>query len=259
MFLTEVVKEKKVIVKEKKLKYPVSLLREQLALVEKRPFINAFSKRGFKDVKIVAEIKKASPSLGELKKDFNLESLVKAYNDGGAAAISVITEEKYFLGSLSFLEKARKLTSLPLLRKDFIVDDYEIYEAKAFGADAVLLISEALEKEQIREYLHLANEIDIDVLIEVHSIKSYEKLAGLSNFLLGVNSRDLYSLKIDLSISEEIVTNIPKEQTVVIESGIKNRMDIERFLNIGVANFLVGTNLVLSENPIEMLRELKGI
>jgi indole-3-glycerol phosphate synthase len=256
MFLNEVLKEKKIKVKAWKSQCPIAELKERIKLVEKRPFKDIFSKRGVKEVKIIAEIKRSSPSKGELKRDLDIPSLLGAYTNGGAAAISVITEEKYFSGSLAFLERARTLTTLPLLRKDFIVDEYEIYQAKAFGADALLLISEALERGQIKEYLQLAKEIDLDVLIEIHSMKSYEKIADLDNFLLGINNRDLYSLKIDLSTSEEILKDIPKEVTVVIESGIKDRDDIERFLKIGVSNFLIGTNLVLSDDPEKMLKEL---
>lgn len=259
MFLQTVVKEKKAKVKEWKSKWPLSQLKEQMSLTEKRTFYELFSERGSCEVKIIAEIKKASPSRGELIKEFNLESLVKAYDEGGATALSVITEENYFSGSLQFLERARKLTRLPLLRKDFIVDEYEIYQSKACGADAVLLISEALERTQIEEYLLLASEIDLDVLVEIHSIRSFEKLVGCSRFLLGINNRDLYSLKIDLSVSEKVIKNIPENQKVVIESGIRDRKDIEKFLALGVGNFLIGTNLVTSDNPTKMLMELRGV
>ncbi|GAB4436695.1 MAG: indole-3-glycerol phosphate synthase TrpC [bacterium] len=259
MFLQRVVKEKKAKVKEWKSKKPLSQIKEQMALTEKRPFYELFSVRGSKEVKIIAEIKKASPSKGELIQEFNLETLVKAYDEGGATALSVITEENYFSGSLQFLSRARDLTKLPLLRKDFIVDEYEIYQSKAYGADAVLLISEALERAQIEEYLELASEINLDVLVEIHSIKSYEKLFGCSGFLLGINNRDLYSLKIDLSVSENLIKNIPENQKVVIESGIRDRKDIEKFLALGVGNFLIGTNLVTSDNPSKMLMELRGV
>lgn len=258
MFLETVLKEKKAKVKEWKASTPVSELKERMQDVEKRPFYNVFSKRGEKTVKIIAEVKKASPSMGLLKEDFNVEQLVSAYNEGGSAAISVITEEKFFSGNILLLTEVRKLTSLPILRKDFIVDDYEIYQAKAFGADSILLIAEALERSQLSDFAALAKEIGLDVLIELHSLKSYEKLLDIKDFLLGINNRDLYSLKIDLSTSEKILRHIPEDQKVVIESGIKDRKDIERFIQLGVSNFLIGTNLVLSENPAMMLKMLNG-
>ncbi len=260
MFLETVLKEKKAKVKEWKTSVSVSELKESMQDVEKRPFYNVFAERCANAVKIIAEVKKASPSMGILKEDFNLEQLVSAYNEGGAAAISVITEEKFFSGNIQLLKEVKKLTSLPILRKDFIVDDYEIYQAKAFGADSILLIAEALEKSQLYDFTALAKEIDLDVLIELHSLKSYEdKLLDIKDFLLGINNRDLYSLKVDLSTSEEILKHIPEDQKVVIESGIKDRKDIERFIQLGVSNFLIGTNLVLSENPAMMLKMLNGL
>jgi len=258
MFLDEVLKEKRTRVKEWKSATPLVQLKERIKDVEKRPFYSVFSKRGSKDVKVIAEVKKASPSRGLLKSSFNLETLVSAYNEGGAAALSVITEERFFLGSLDFLTTVRKLTKLPILRKDFIVDEYEIYQAKAYGADGILLIAEALEKTQLTDFTALAKDIGLDVLIEVHSLKSYEKLSGLKEFLLGINNRDLFSLKVDLSVSEEILKHIPQQQIVVIESGIKDREDVERFVKLGVSNFLIGTNLVLSQDPAALLKSLIG-
>ncbi len=258
MFLDVVIREKKEKVKEWKTRLSLSELKDRISEIKKRPFYESLSCRGSKDARIIAEIKKASPSSGVLRQDFNLKRLVSAYNEGGATAISVITEENHFHGSLSFLQEARGLTKLPLLRKDFIVDEYEIYQAKAYGADAVLLISETLEKTQLEDYTALAAEIGIDVLIEVHSLKAYEKLIDIKRFLLGINNRDLFTLKIDLAVSEQILKHIPEEQPVVIESGIKTRKDIEYFLNLGVSNFLIGTSLVLSEDPSAMLKNLKG-
>lgn len=258
MFLEKVLKEKKEKVKELKTKYPVRELKNRATRWEKRSFYDCFSKRGVRDVKIIAEVKKASPSMGLLKPHFNLKEIVENYKEGGATALSIITEEKYFLGSLDFLMEARSYTDLPILRKDFIVDEYEIYEARAYGADALLLIAEALERSQIQDYTALAQSLCLDVLIEIHTLKSYEKLLDVKNFLLGINNRDLYSLKVDLETSVEIIKNIPESQVVVIESGIEERKNIEKFVEMGVSNFLVGTSLMLSEHPVKFLKELRG-
>lgn len=259
MFLNVVVKEKKEKVREWKSKVPLTEIRKKIDGVEKRPFYDIFRERSTKEVKIIAELKKASPSAGLLKENFDVDTLIRDYVTGGAKAVSVITEEKYFKGSLDLLSYVRKITSLPLLRKDFIVDEYELYQAKAYGADAVLLIADALEREQIKEYLEILKEINLDVLVEVHGLSSYEKISEFKNYLLGINNRDLQSLCIDLSISEKIIKDIPSDIPVIVESGIKTRNDIERFLKLKVSGFLIGTNLVLSDNPKQLLENLQGI
>lgn len=258
MFLDEVLREKKKRVKEWKSSVPLNELKARMRDVEKRPFYETFAERDPKEVKIIAELKKASPSRGILKADFDPAKIVKEYEAGGAKAVSVITEEKYFQGALDFIPLCKKNTALPILRKDFIVDEYEIYQAKAYGADAVLLIGEALEKAQIQEYLKVAEEINIDVLLEVHSMKTYEKAADFSGFILGINNRDLKTLKIDLAVSREIIRHIPSNLAVIIESGIEERKHIEAFMSLGVSGFLIGTSLMKAENPVEKLKELRG-
>lgn len=259
MFLNVVVKEKKDKVKEWKSKVPLIEIKKRADGIEKRPFYDIFRERSAKEVKIIAELKKASPSAGLLKENLNVDALICDYVAGGAKAVSVITEEKYFKGSVDLLSYVRKITCLPLLRKDFIVDEYELYQAKACGADAVLLIAEALESGQIKDYLEIAREIDLDVLVEVHSLASYDKISDFKNYLLGINNRDLKSLTVDLSISERIIKDIPTDLPVIVESGIKTRNDIERFLKLKVSGFLIGTNLVLSDNPKQILEDLQGI
>jgi indole-3-glycerol phosphate synthase len=257
-FLEQVLREKKALVKDLKSKRPLREVMKMAAGKEKRPFVERFSERFSGEVKIIAEVKKASPSRGTLAIDLDLARLVRDYEEGGATAISVITEEKYFKGSLAYIAEAKRATSLPVLRKDFLVDEYEIYEAKAAGADALLLIGEALDEYQIRDYLQIARSIDIDVLMEVHSLKTYEKVADLKGYLLGINNRDLESLKVDLELSPEILDNIPSDLSVVIESGIETRHDIETFMKLGVSGFLIGTSLILSGSPREKLQELRG-
>jgi indole-3-glycerol phosphate synthase len=257
-FLEQILKEKKAIVKDLKSKRPLREVIKMAEGKEKRPFFEQFSGRFPDDVRIIAEVKKASPSKGLLTKDLDLGRLVREYEEGGARAISVITEEKYFKGSLAYIGEAKKMSSLPVLRKDFIVDDYEIHEAKAAGADAVLLIGEALDQPQIKDYLDIANSIDIDVLMETHSLRTYEKIAGLKGYLLGINNRNLQTLGVDLSISHEVLSSVPMTHPVIIESGIETRADIEAFLEKGVSGFLVGTSLILSGSPREKLEELRG-
>jgi indole-3-glycerol phosphate synthase len=257
-FLKKVLEEKKRVVKDSKVKIPLSELKRMMTEVKKKPFYQVFCRRFPEDVKIIAEVKKASPSKGILIDDLNLPELLMDYEKGGASVISVITEEKYFNGSLAYMAEAKKIVNLPILRKDFIVDDYEIYEAKAFGADAVLLIGEALDVNQIAEYLDIAREIDIDVLLEIHSMKTYEKIADLEGYILGINNRNLETLKVDLAVSYEIIKNIPESLPVIVESGIEDRGHIVDFMKQGVSGFLIGTSLIVSGNPGNKLRQLQG-
>jgi len=258
-FLNEVLKEKRALVKDLKQKMPLQELKKVVRGVEKRPFFKTFSKRFPKEVRIIAEVKRASPSRGVLIHNLDLPMLVSEYEKGGASAISVITEEKHFRGCLSYITETKNITGLPVLRKDFIVDEYEVYESKAFGADAVLFIGEVLEEGQIKDYLNIAAEIDIDVLLEIHRLDSYEKVADLKGFILGINNRDLETLKVDLSTSLEILDSIPADLPVIVESGIERREDIERFAEKGVSGFLVGTSLVVSKDMAGGLKGLRGI
>jgi indole-3-glycerol phosphate synthase len=257
-FLEKVLKEKKKVVKDSKTKTPLSELRQMIGRVEKRPFYQTFNRRFPEDVKIIAEVKKTSPSKGVIICKLDLPVLLMDYERGGASAISVVTEEKYFNGSLAYVGEVKKFVNLPVLRKDFIVDEYEIYQAKAAGADAILLIGEALDANQIIEYLEITREIDIDVLLEIHSMKTYKKIADLEGFILGVNNRNLETMKVDLSISREILKHIPETMPVIVESGIEERVHIESFMEYGVSGFLIATSLILSGNTYKKLRELQG-
>ncbi len=258
-FLEQVLREKKALVKELKSKRPLREVVKMAEGKEKRPFFKEFSERFPAEVRIIAEVKKASPSKGVLAEDLNVAEIVREYEGGGAKAISVITEEKYFKGTLSYIEDAKKAGFIPVLRKDFVVDEYEIYEAKAAGADALLLIGEALDKNQISDYVEIAREVGIDILLEVHGVRTYEKVGDLKGYLLGINNRDLENLGVDLSLSREVLKNIPSDLPVIIESGIETRHDIETFMEWGVSGFLVGTSLVSSGSPRERLRELRGV
>jgi len=257
-FLEKVLEEKKRVVKDSKAKTPLSELKQIMTEVKKRPFYQVLYRRSPENVKIIAEVKKASPSKGLLLSNLDLPALLMDYEKGGASAISILTEENYFSGSLKYIAEAKKVTGLPILRKDFIVDEYEIYQAKAVGADAVLLIGEALDAHQIAEYLEIAGLIDIDVLLEVHSMKTYEKIADLEGYILGINNRNLETLKVDLAVSDEIIRNIPESLPVVVESGIEDRGHIEHFVKQGVSGFLIGTSLIVSSDPCKKLMELRG-
>ena len=257
MFLQRVAEEKKALVKEKKENGSFEKVMVKAKKHEKRPFYEVFRERHQHDIKIIAEIKRSSPSRGILKDAINVTELARKYEEGGASAISVITETKHFNGSLGFIPRVKDATFLPVLRKDFIVDAWELYESKACGADAVLLIGDMLEHDEIREFLGVAQSIDLDVLLEVHSKKAFEKVSDMDGFLLGINNRNLETLTVDLSTAKTMLSEIPDDFPVIIESGINKKRDLSYFLKQGVSGFLVGTSLVLSEDPIKKLRELR--
>ncbi|MCX7769790.1 MAG: indole-3-glycerol phosphate synthase TrpC [Proteobacteria bacterium] len=260
MFLKKVVEEKRLLVKEKKARVPLRVLKNKQVDLEKRQFSDLFSYRTNNEVRIIAEIKKASPA----KKTFNLKidvkELAKKYYEGGAVAISLITEPKFFFGNIDDLPIVKKSTPLPVLRKDFIVDEYEIYESKIYGADAVLLIAEALERNHLIDLIHCARELGIDILFEIHSLKKFEEFYDFSKqFTLGVNNRNLETLEINLNWGLEILKNIPRDIPVIIESGIEDRENIEKFLEVGVSGFLIGSSLMASNDPVRHLKHLRGI
>ena len=256
-FLAKALKEKKRLVEAQKTAIPLAEIIKNISVIKKRPFYKIFSKRYPEKINIIAEVKKASPSRGVLVDNPDLQELLVNYENGGASAISILTEEKYFKGSLDYLTIAKKIVDLPLLRKDFIVDEYEIYQAKAAGADAILLIGEALDIVEITRYLEVARQIDIDVLLEIHSLSTYKKIAHLEGFILGINNRNLETLRVDLSISQGIIENIPDSLPVIVESGIEERRHIEEFIKYGVSGFLIGTSLVLSKDPCKKLMEMR--
>jgi indole-3-glycerol phosphate synthase len=230
---------------------------------QKRDFYGLFRERFPKEVKIIAEAKFSSPAKGRLT-DLGLADILVRYRTGGADGISIITEENYFCGSKSYIEEARRLVELPILRKDFIVHPYEVYESRALGADCVLLIAEVLDRQELCDLVSASREVGIDCLLEVHTMQSLEAVLSLglfgegSGLILGINNRDLETLRVDLSSGEALLRHVPDEIPVIVESGIERREDIERFRRFGASGFLVGTALVRVGSPAEKLRELKG-
>lgn len=222
-----------------------------------REFGNALV-AGSREIRLIAELKKASPSRGLIRPDFNPAAIASLYESKGVSAMSVLTEEDFFQGRLSFLGIVRDATSKPLLRKDFIFDDYQIYETKAHQADALLLIAAALDKNQAREYLHLARELRLGVLFEVHDEEDLEKALLAGADIIGINNRNLKTLKIDLSTTLRLKKEIPADRIVVSESGIGNRDDVLKLISAGVSAMLVGTSLVSSKDIGAKIDELMG-
>ena len=197
-----------------------------------------------KDQAIIAEIKKASPSAGIISEDFNPISKAKEYEVFGASALSVLTEEDFFLGSIQYLKDIKKNTSLPILRKDFIVDPYQIYESKLIGADCILLIASALSDTELREFSDLADNLELDYLIEVHDEKELSRAESFSNAIIGVNNRNLKTFEVDIQNSIKLRNLLTKENIFVAESGIKSQADIDILVANNIHIFLIGESLM---------------
>ena len=208
------------------------------------------------DIAVIAEIKKASPSKGIIREDFEPVSLAMGYIENGANALSILTDKKFFQGDICFIADIRPVAPIPILRKDFIIDSYQLTEAKAFGADAVLLIVAALESSQLQELHSEANELGLECLVEVHNESELDKLNLDRIKIIGINNRDLKDFSVDLSTSVRVASYIPDHITIVSESGISNRADIKLLKENGINAVLIGESLMRAKNPGEELRKL---
>lgn len=222
---------------------------------ERRDFIAALKKPKRGDVGLIAEVKKASPSAGIICNDFDPVRIAKEYEAAGASCLSVLTDEKFFQGSLDYLRQIREAVNLPLLRKDFIIDERQILEAIEWGADAILLIVAILSDEQLQKFHSLAIEAGLAVLVEVHDESELQRALKVSPKLLGVNNRDLKTFKVDLATTEKLAKNAGSA-LLVAESGIHTRADVERLKKCGAKAILVGESLLREGNIQSKIREL---
>jgi indole-3-glycerol phosphate synthase len=229
--------------------------RERLEADPRRGFAAALSRPG---LSIIAEHKRSSPSAGVIREDLALEDVVTAYEGGGAAALSVLTEEASFGGSLGDLERARRASSLPILRKDFVVEPYQVVEALAGGADAILLIVAALEASELAELHAQAASLGLDVLVEVHDALELEVAAGIAAPVIGVNNRDLTTLAVDTERTFQLLAGMPPGTVVVSESGWRTRAQLDRLSEAGVDAVLIGEALMRSSDVGAACRALTG-
>lgn len=208
---------------------------------------------------LIAEIKRASPAAGWIQKDANITQIAQEYEAAGATAISVLTESRYFQGSLSDLPLIKKNTSLPVLQKDFFLDPLQIYEARNLGADAILLIASILTLEQLKELMGIAQELALGILVEIHDEEDWKKIEGLSIPLLGINNRNLKDLTVDLRTTFRLLKIISQPCSIISESGIKSREDVINLKQAGVQGILVGETLMRSPHPGLKIKELLGL
>jgi indole-3-glycerol phosphate synthase len=258
-FLSSIMERKQAEVAAARKKIPEARLRDQTAgLPRPRPFKKRLEKPALSRVNIIAEIKRASPSKGMICADLDPVKMARAYEQGGAAALSVLTDGVGFKGDLADLKAAKKAAALPVLRKDFMISAYQLYESRVQGADAILLIVRILDPGQLKDYLALCRELQMDALVEVHSEKEIEIAAGAGAGLVGINNRNLRSFKTDLKTAAGLVEMLAPGQVAVAESGIKTPQDIQNLRQAGIWNFLIGESLVRAENPVIFLKELQA-
>ena len=263
--LDKIIADKRAEVGFRKSQMSVDELKAKIRSMPKcRNFYKAVTKPNGRGINVIAEVKKASPSAGVICKDFDAVAIAQTYERCGADAISVLTDEKYFQGRLEYIEQIKKVVDLPVLRKDFIIDDWQVYESRAAGADAILLIAEVLMAGELMDLMIAAAELTLTVLLEVHEADMLLKVRSLVGFpkkgysVLGINNRNLTTMEVDLNTTGRLAEMVNDKKELVAESGIKTRADVEKLKAIGVRACLIGQTLCEEENIEDKFAELFG-
>jgi len=258
MFLEKIVQARKEDIDNRKASLPLRELERKIkGLPPPRNLKDRISQNDA--IALIAEIKFASPSLGVIKEDVDIIRIAREYEKGGASAISVLTEPLFFKGDLSYLQQVKGETTSPLLQKDFILDPFQIYEGRAQGADAVLLIASLLSREQLGDFVELTEELHMSPLVEIHNETDLKKTSALDLPFIGINNRDLRTFEVDLATTLRLRREIPRETMVISESGIKSPEDVKLLQEAGVKAILVGEILMRSPDPGSKIRELLDI
>jgi len=261
VILDDIIKKTKEDLKKRKKEFPLDWLGRSLAY-------NPFVPRPVEDIlrsneenpyKIIAEVKKASPSKGVIREDFDPIFIAKEYQKGGADALSVLTEPHFFQGDIEYLTQIRRYVPMPLLRKDFIIDKYQLVEALVYGADFVLLIAKALTRKELKELLEYAWHLGLEALVEIHDKKDLIKAIFAGANIIGINHRDLETFNMDMTLSERLIPLIPKGKIIVAESGINSFEQIKNLHKIGVDAFLVGEHFMRQSDIASSVKKLKAI
>ena len=253
-FLANIVEHVRAVVEQRQKETPLEALREQALYYQPtRGFARGLS-GGTR--RIIGEIKRSSPSKGLIRADFSPVVIARDYADHGASAISVLTEERFFQGSLTYLEAIKGAVTVPLLRKDFIIDSYQVTEARSYGADAVLLIAALLDPSLLRELRETAAALSLDTLVEVHNEEELERALEAGAEIIGINNRDLRTFQVSLATTEKLAPRVPAGTLIVCESGIDGAEQIRQVERWGIRTFLIGESLMRAPNPGEKLQEL---
>jgi indole-3-glycerol phosphate synthase len=263
--LDEIIRDKKAEVEKLKSQKPIEQLKQEIeGLPRCRNFYKAVTKQNKRGINAIAEVKKASPSAGVIRADFEPAAIAEIYQRCGADAISVLTDEKYFQGKLEHLTLVKNAVELPVLRKDFIIDPWQVYQSRAAGADAILLIADCLKLAELSDFLILAAELTLTALLEVHSADVLLKVRSLEGFpkkgscILGINNRNLSTMEVDLKTASRLAGLLDEGAEIVVESGIKTRADVEKLKEIGARAVLIGQTLCESRDIEGKFRELFG-
>lgn len=254
-FLNEIIAYKKQLLKEKKT-FLDNLKRTTGAtkMTAYRLFKEKISGPG--SIRLIAEIKKASPSRGLIRQNFDIMQLARTYVESGAAAISVLTEDKFFLGKVGYLKKVSDNFKVPVLRKDFIIDEGQVFEAFHFGASAILLIVAILDDKMLKSLMAEAARLDMDCLVEVHTEEELQRALGAGAEIIGINHRDLHTFSVDLKVSERLIPRIPKGKIIVAESGIETHKDVEYLQGLGAHAVLVGESFLREKDVARKIKEI---
>ena len=256
--LLTILKRKRQVIAQQKKQTPLTQLKESVAWAPKpRGFIHAIEQQiADNKIAVIAEAKKASPSQGVIRKHFDVGQITRSYQEGGATCLSVLTDLDFFQGTKQHLIQARQVGHLPILRKDFIIDQYQIYESRIMGADCVLLIAAILSDQQLTELAQLAAQLELDVLLEVHDLAELKRALKLNQPLIGINNRNLHHFTVSLATTFDLLPYIPPDRIVVTESGITHQDDIQQMRSHGVNAFLIGETLMRSTQPGQALKKL---
>ena len=261
--LDKIIADKRTEIDRCKERRPLEQLRAEITDMDKcRNFYKAVTKPNKRGLNVIAEVKKASPSAGIIREDFDPVEIAKIYQNCGADAISVLTDEKYFQGRLEYIDRIKEAVGLPILRKDFIIDKYQVYESRAAGADAILLITEALKPADLMDLLILANQLTLTALIEVHNADSLLAVRSMAGFpqkhysIICINNRDLTTMQVDLNTTSRLAELVDDKGKLVAESGISTRQDVEKLIGVGVGAVLIGQTLCASASIEDKFREL---
>ena len=247
-------------------KKEIELLKTKCSLKSLQKILGKKENRGFEKLledsqqkeknNIIAEIKKASPSAGDIIRNYHPEDIAVNYEKAGAGAISILTEKNFFKGNIDHLSLINTKTNIPILRKDFIIDPYQIYESKVYKADSILLIMTILEDNEIKEYIKIANDIGLDCIIEAHTLDEINRAIKIDYPIIGINNRNLDNLSVNINNTLDMINQIPKSFTVIGESGIKSNANIKKYNDHGVYNFLIGETILRSSNYDLIIKKL---